>query len=139
MPDFTSISKFKLPRGITAFLHVRAGATRGAPPSDERSQLRQAQRQVKAQRRQIAQMDREISELRAEPQAAGGHRTSRSPNGAAPAFFVVGRGKSGTSWLMRTFNAHPEVLCRGEGRFFGRDWVREDLRGRDWKMEDLRK
>ena len=43
-------------------------------------------------------------------------------------FFVVGRAKSGTSWLMRIFNAHPEVLCRGEGRFFGRDFIREDFK-----------
>ena len=56
---------------------------------------------------------------------------------SSPAFFVVGRGKSGTSWLMRMFNAHPEVLCRGEGRFFGQDWVREDLAGRDWTAQDL--
>ena len=25
--------------------------------------------------------------------------------------------------MMRILNAHPEVLCRGEGRFFGRDYV----------------
>ena len=42
----------------------------------------------------------------------------------APVFFVVGRAKSGTSWLMRMLDAHPEVLCRGEGRFFGRDYER---------------
>jgi hypothetical protein len=42
-----------------------------------------------------------------------------------PTFFLLGRAKSGTSWLMRTLNAHPEVLCRGEGRFFGREYLRE--------------
>lgn len=61
-------------------------------------------------------------------QESGGLRT--------PVFFVVGRGKSGTSWLMRMFNAHPEILCRGEGRFFGKDWVRGDL-GKDWTIQDL--
>ncbi|HYQ85440.1 MAG TPA: hypothetical protein VEP28_15795, partial [Rubrobacter sp.] len=35
-----------------------------------------------------------------------------------PVFFVTGVGKSGTSWLMRTLDGHPEILCRGEGRFF---------------------
>ena len=35
-------------------------------------------------------------------------------------FFLVGRLKSGTSWLMRLFDSHPEILCRGEGKFFGR-------------------
>jgi hypothetical protein len=28
--------------------------------------------------------------------------------------------KSGTSWLMRLFDSHPEILCRGEGMFFGK-------------------
>jgi hypothetical protein len=42
-------------------------------------------------------------------------------------FFVVGLGKSGTTWLMKMLDAHPEVLCKGEGRFFGRDWKREIL------------
>ncbi len=39
-----------------------------------------------------------------------------------PVFFLVGWAKSGTSWLMRLLDAHPEILCRGEGRFFGRDF-----------------
>ena len=38
-------------------------------------------------------------------------------------FFIVGRAKSGTTWLTRTLDAHPEVLCRGEGRLFGRNYV----------------
>ena len=42
-------------------------------------------------------------------------------------FFITGRYKSGTSWLMRILNSHPEILCRGEGRFFGREWRRDDL------------
>lgn len=46
--------------------------------------------------------------------------------GAPPTFFIVGRAKSGTSWLMRMLDAHPEILCKGEGRFFGRDYTRED-------------
>src|SRR5215217_8707307 len=33
-------------------------------------------------------------------------------------FFIVGYGKSGTTWLKTLLNAHPEVLCKGEGRFF---------------------
>ena len=36
-----------------------------------------------------------------------------------PIFFVVGYGKSGTSWLMNLLDDHPAILCRGEGRFFG--------------------
>ena len=41
-----------------------------------------------------------------------------------PIFFLLGFAKSGTSWLTRTLNSHPEILCRGEGIFLGRG---EDL------------
>ena len=50
-------------------------------------------------------------------------------------FFIVGRAKSGTSWLMRTLNAHPEVLCTGEGRFFGRGYLREDFNKAEVKLQ----
>jgi hypothetical protein len=40
----------------------------------------------------------------------------------------VGNGKSGTTWLTRLLNSHPEIFCRGEGRFFNKEWYREDLR-----------
>ena len=37
-----------------------------------------------------------------------------------PPFFVVGHGRSGTTWSERLLNSHPEVLCKGSGMFFGR-------------------
>jgi hypothetical protein len=43
---------------------------------------------------------------------------------------VIGRAKSGTSWLMRMLNTHPEILCIGEGRFFGRDYMLGDVGSR---------
>lgn len=46
---------------------------------------------------------------------------------APPIFFVVGRAKSGTSWLMRILDSHPEIMCKGEGRFFGRNFKQENL------------
>jgi hypothetical protein len=50
-------------------------------------------------------------------------------------FFVVGQGKSGTTWVRNILNSHPEILCKGEGRFFERDFVQvaplEDL-SRGW-------
>jgi len=49
------------------------------------------------------------------------------PGKGAPVFFVVGLAKSGTTWLMKTLDAHPEVLCKGEGRFFGEEYRREVL------------
>ena len=47
--------------------------------------------------------------------------------GGTPVFFVTGLGKSGTRWLMKILDSHPEVLCRGEGRFFSAGWRRADL------------
>ncbi|HWI87154.1 MAG TPA: sulfotransferase [Sphingomonas sp.] len=32
-------------------------------------------------------------------------------------FFVCGAPKSGTTWLQRLLDAHPEILCSGEGHF----------------------
>jgi hypothetical protein len=50
------------------------------------------------------------------------------PRGSnTPVFFVTGLGKSGTSWLMRTLDGHPEILCKGEGRFFAADWRRANF------------
>lgn len=46
---------------------------------------------------------------------------------APPVFFVVGLAKSGTTWLMKILDSHPEVLCKGEGRFFGAEYRREVL------------
>lgn len=35
-------------------------------------------------------------------------------------FFVCGAPKSGTTWLQRMLDAHPEVCCSGEGHFIER-------------------
>ena len=32
-------------------------------------------------------------------------------------FFVVGCQKSGTTWIERLLNQHPQVACEGEGHF----------------------
>ena len=42
-------------------------------------------------------------------------------------FFIVGQARSGTTWLRGILNAHPEIMCWGEGRFFERSFVREDI------------
>jgi hypothetical protein len=49
---------------------------------------------------------------------------------STPVFFVVGHQKSGTTWLMRMLDSHPEILCWGEGRPFGRNWRQEHLKQR---------
>src|SRR5215218_6019802 len=56
-------------------------------------------------REQVGKKDREISRLRAE--------LDGSTEATMPVFFIVGFAKSGTSWLMRTLNYHPEILCTG--------------------------
>ncbi|MBA2512271.1 MAG: sulfotransferase [Rubrobacteraceae bacterium] len=77
-------------------------------------------------RRQIAVKDAKIAALRRE--------LGRTPGvGGTPVFFVVGQQKSGTTWLMRMLDAHPEILCRGEGRFFGREWRQESVKETDAK------
>ena len=40
-------------------------------------------------------------------------------------FFVCGSPKSGTTWLQRLLDAHPEVMCAGEGHFF--DKLSQDI------------
>lgn len=65
-------------------------------------------------------------ERRAWPARRGRRRAAvgrRKRRDVPLAFFLVGRAKSGTTWLMRTLDAHPEITCRGEGRFFGCDYV----------------
>jgi len=52
---------------------------------------------------------------------------SRAPAGQKTRFFLVGEMRSGTSWLQRTLNTHPEVFCKGEGSFFGRDQEVEEI------------
>jgi len=46
---------------------------------------------------------------------------------STPVFFVTGLGKSGTRWLTKILDSHPEILCKGEGRFFSAGWHRADL------------
>lgn len=77
-------------------------------------------------RRQIAVKDAEITALRKELARTRGDGGGPGAEGT-PVFFVVGQQKSGTTWLMRMLDSHPEILCRGEGRFFGRDWRQESL------------
>jgi hypothetical protein len=80
--------------------------------------------------------DRELASLQVDPTEA--RNIPRLPSHFArdaPVFFVVGQGKSGTTWIRNALNSHPEILCRGEGRFFERDFVQvaplEDL-SRGW-------
>ena len=86
------------------------------------------------------------SQRAAKPQAvtpAQAREKSRRRVEGAPTFFLTGRAKSGTSWLMRILDSHPEIVCRGEGRIFGRDYMRgndnRSLYGAVSDTEDLRR
>ena len=90
-----------------------------AKPSEEAEMTDEGRRRGAA-----AQRDRRRARGLPVPAWRRGRQESQAAAGAAPdVFFVVGRAKSGTTWLTRTFDAHPEILCRGEGRIFGRDYV----------------
>jgi len=116
VPVFRNFMDFQVLRGIRAFLDVEAGLVRGVLP--ERNAGREGGREAS---------EREISHLRKE--LAGANEELARLKGSAkngqhanfPVFFVVGWPKSGTTWVQGMLNQHPEILCRGEGKFFGRD------------------
>src|SRR4028118_503794 len=79
-------------------------------------------------RRQVAKRDQELTKLRAElTQVRDAKQSQGFPSERTPVFFVLGRGRSGTTWLRSVLNSHPEILCWGEGRFFERSFMREDF------------
>ncbi len=105
--------------------------------ADARRRVGDALRRARASfgaggRRRIAVKDAEIAALRKELARTRGDGT-RPEVGGTPVFFVLGQQKSGTTWLMRMLDSHPEILCRGEGRFFGEHWRRETVRRTDAK------
>ncbi|MEJ7841888.1 MAG: sulfotransferase [Rubrobacter sp.] len=77
------------------------------------------------ERRSIAAKNAEISALKRELARTRGDGSTVAVE--TPVFFVVGQQKSGTTWLMRMLDSHPEILCRGEGRFFGAGWRQKSL------------
>lgn len=80
-------------------------------------------------RQQLASKDREISALKQElVRTRGATRQQVHVSGSTPIFFVVGHQKSGTTWLMKMLDAHPEILCWGEGRPFGRKFKQRQQR-----------
>ena len=86
---------------------------------------RQTRRRIAIKNAEIAALRRELARTRGED--------VRPLVGNTPVFFVVGQQKSGTTWLMRMLDSHPEILCKGEGRFFGKGWRRESVKQTDAK------
>ena len=103
-----------------------SGPTGGEDPSGLAEKNQRLRQQVKNKNRKLAELRERLERIE------GADRPPGSRDGV-PIFFIVGQAKSGTSWLMRTLNHHPEILCRGEGRFFGRDFRNEDFLRADLK------
>jgi hypothetical protein len=102
----------------------KAKASLDAAASGLRSRKgRQAREQITARDGEIAALRRELARVR------GDGRLPASEDSGV--FFVLGQQKSGTTWLMRILDSHPEILCKGEGRFFGRDWRQKRLKRLD--------
>lgn len=90
---------------------------------DHLERLKQHAARLKEQNEKLKESNEKLRE-RAERAEA---RQGKLPSGDVPKFFVVGRGRSGTTWLMRVLDAHPEVVCKGEGRIFDAHFENEAL------------
>lgn len=83
--------------------------------------IRKLRERVTALEKRLARAEKSVTG-EAATDAVGVEKGSPAP------FFIVGQAKSGTSWVMRLLDAHPEVMARGEGRFFGRSYKRPDVK-----------
>ncbi len=100
-----------------------SAGSRGKEPTKEEETNGKNQRLKRVRQRITKRVKKnpDVEALRAELA-----RTRRALSLADPAdrvfpiFFVVGFAKSGTYWLTRILDSHPEILCKGEGIFFGR-------------------
>jgi hypothetical protein len=145
MPLYNVINVLRV-RGINAFFKLEAGVTRGPVPdsnqeiarlhrmlSEKDRELEALQERARKQRFDAGTIPASATGSSAHKKVRGARGTGRTTYDVAgaerhPPFFIIGNGKSGTTWLMRLLNFHPEVLCRGEGRLFEKDWHRPDLR-----------
>jgi hypothetical protein len=128
MPVFRRSVSLRM-RHVRLDLDFSAGAVRNGTPS-RKSRGRPATYELgggkpssrEARRQRRAQQRRKGTNSEARELTDGSSARSQGPaRQEVPVFFVTGAGKSGTTWLRRMLNVHPEVLCNGEGRFFGRD------------------
>jgi hypothetical protein len=105
---------------------VRNGQTSFGSDDHLRHELDEARARIARQDRRIKRLQERLSSKKL---AENGRRSPAKEGSDArtPAFFVVGQAKSGTGWLKKMLDSHPEVMCKGEGRFFGRDSRMEDL------------
>lgn len=134
MPTFKNHIAFEIARSIKVFLNLETGIIR-----DGTARSKQVSQQPGRAQPQAANKDEEIARLRAElAQIKSVSGPASQSVDEAPIFFLIGRSKSGTSWLMRLLDSHPEILCRGEGMFFERSSPRSLLRALS-RSEDVQR
>lgn len=85
-------------------------------------------RTTRSARRQLAVKNAEIASLKRELSLARDDGYSEVSALKTPVFFVLGYQKSGTTWLMHMLDAHPKILCKGEGRLFDGGWRQKNLK-----------
>lgn len=124
-------------RPVVTRLKTRLGiAAPTVGPAGGREALEGQERKLRQARQRVAAEEEKLSALRENLDRARKEAVSSSLiGGGAPVFFLTGRAKSGTSWLMRMLDAHPEVLCKGEGLFFGRGYTRRKYDGEGEKVK----
>lgn len=136
MPIISKRFSFRIAR-LNALFSLKAGIGRdkmpdiGAPDNRleaQARQLRKARDNTAKLRDRLSEKNREIIGLRADLTRAQNGTTVGRPRDDTPLFFIVGRGRSGTTWLQNILNSHPEILCRGEGYLFDRNYRQEEFR-----------
>lgn len=124
---------------INVLLSLRASVTRGLPPDNlslegaekQARDLTNSQQQLQRANQKLKQRESELAELRKKLEQSEGAQELKSPisdASDAQLFFLVGHGRSGTTWLQSILDSHPGILCQGEGWVFNRNYRREDFR-----------
>ncbi len=122
MSVFKNRAVFEVARKIKAFLSSDTGfVPRVILGKSPQQQIASKNRKIVALRRELAQVCSAARLL--DP-------SGESTRESTPVFFIAGYQKSGTTWLMKMLDSHPEILCQGEGRPFGRNWRQERLKQR---------
>ncbi len=139
MPQLKEDFVLRLARRLNVFLSLRAGITGGdvVRTTSMEEKLAAQERELDRHRidnedlrRQLTWQAETIARLRAPVEGFrnGFQNVSTADGPSTQLFFVVGHGRSGTTWLQNILNSHPEVMCRGEGWLFNRNFRREDFR-----------
>src|SRR3712207_6966636 len=106
----------KIGRKAKALLGLQPGVSDNKPLGNGREippdrELRKARARIARQQERIAKLRKRLSDAGPDEDMRGS-RGPRAQKVGTPVFFVVGQGKSGTGWLRKMLDHHPEVLCR---------------------------